>query len=142
MAEPRVVLQTTGLTRRFGGLRAVDGVDLRIREGRIHCIIGPNGAGKSTLFNLISGVLPPTAGRVAFEERDITRESPQAIARLGLARSFQTPRVFSSMPVLDHVLLASREHPRDCPLARDALTRVGLHESSRADARSEEHTSE
>ena len=128
MAEARVVLQTTGLARRFGGLRAVDGVDLRIREGRIHCIIGPNGAGKSTLFNLISGVLPPTAGRVAFEERDITRKSPQAIARLGLARSFQTPRVFASMPVLDHVLLASREHAHDCPLARDALTRVGLHE--------------
>jgi ABC-type branched-subunit amino acid transport system ATPase component len=128
MAEPRVVLQTTGLVRRFGGLRAVDGVDLRVREGRIHCIIGPNGAGKSTLFNLISGVLPPTAGRIAFEEREITRKSPQAIARLGLARSFQTPRVFASMSVLDHVLLASREHPHDCPLARDALTRVGLHE--------------
>ncbi len=132
MAELRVVLQTTGLARRFGGLRAVDGVDLRVREGRIHCIIGPNGAGKSTLFNLISGVLPPTAGRVAFEERDITRKSPQAIARLGLARSFQTPRVFASMPVLDHVLLASREHSHDCPLARDALTRVGLHERAQA----------
>jgi branched-chain amino acid transport system ATP-binding protein len=128
MAEPRVVLQTTGLARRFGGLRAVDSVDLRVREGRIHCIIGPNGAGKSTLFNLISGVLPPTAGRIAFEEREITRKSPQAIARLGLARSFQTPRVFASMSVLDHVLLASREHPHHCPLARDALTRVGLHE--------------
>jgi branched-chain amino acid transport system ATP-binding protein len=113
MAEPRVVLQTTGLTRRFGGLQAVDSVDLRIREGRIHCIIGPNGAGKSTMFNLISGVLPPTAGRVTFGERDITRESPQAIARLGLARSFQTPRVFATMPVLDHVLLASREHAHD-----------------------------
>jgi branched-chain amino acid transport system ATP-binding protein len=128
MAEPRVVLRTTGLTRRFGGLRAVDNVDLRIREGRIHCIIGPNGAGKSTLFNLISGVLPPTAGRVTFGEHDITRTSPHAIARLGLARSFQTPRVFASMSVLDHVLLASREHEHDCPLARGALARVGLDE--------------
>jgi branched-chain amino acid transport system ATP-binding protein len=128
MAEPRVVLQTTGLTRRFGGLQAVDSVDLRIWEGRIHCIIGPNGAGKSTMFNLISGVLPPTAGRVTFGGRDITRESPQAIARLGLARSFQTPRVFATMPVLDHVLLASREHAHDCPLARGALARVGLDE--------------
>jgi branched-chain amino acid transport system ATP-binding protein len=128
MAEPPVVLQTTGLTRRFGGLRAVDSVDLRIREGRIHCIIGPNGAGKSTLFNLISGILPPTAGRVTFGEHDITRKSPQVIARLGLARSFQTPRVFASMPVLDHVLLSSREHSHDCPLARGALARVGLDE--------------
>jgi branched-chain amino acid transport system ATP-binding protein len=126
MAEPRIVLETAGLARRFGGLRAVDGVDLTIREGRIHCIIGPNGAGKSTLFNLISGVLPPTAGRVTFAERDITRKPPRTIARLGLARSFQTPRVFASLPVLDHVLLASREHPRDCPLARGALERVGL----------------
>jgi len=128
MAEPQVVLQTTGLTRRFGGLRAVDNVDLRIRESRIHCIIGPNGAGKSTLFNLISGVLPPTAGRVTFGEHDITRKSPQAIARLGLARSFQTPRVFGSMPVLGHVLLASREHSHDCSLAGEALARVGLHQ--------------
>jgi branched-chain amino acid transport system ATP-binding protein len=128
MAEPPVVLQTTGLTRRFGGLRAVDRVDLRIREGRIHCIIGPNGAGKSTLFNLISGILPPTAGRVTFGEHDITRKSPHVIARLGLARSFQTPRVFASMPVFDHVLLASREHAHDCPLARGALAQVGLDE--------------
>ena len=128
MTEPRVVLQTTGLTRRFGGLRAVDNVDLCIREGHIHCIIGPNGAGKSTLFNLISGVLPPTTGRGTFGERDITGKSPQAIARLGLVRSFQTPRVFASMPVLDHVLLASREHPHECRLARAALARVGLHE--------------
>src|SRR5215208_3151870 len=128
MAEPQLVLQTTGLTRRFGGLRAVDSVDLRIREGRIHCIIGPNGAGKSTLFNLISGILPPTAGRVIFDDLDITRKPPQTIARLGLARSFQTPRVFVSIPVLDHVLLASREHPHDCPLARAALAQVGLHD--------------
>jgi branched-chain amino acid transport system ATP-binding protein len=128
MVEPRVVLETAGLARHFGGLRAVDGVDLRIREGRIHCIIGPNGAGKSTLFNLISGVLPPTAGRVTFADRDITRTPPQTIARLGLARSFQTPRVFASLPVLDHVLLASREHPRDSPLARGVLARVGLEE--------------
>jgi ABC-type branched-subunit amino acid transport system ATPase component len=128
MAEPQVVLQTTELTRHFGGLRAVDSVDLRIQEGRIHCIIGPNGAGKSTLFNLISGVLPPTTGRVKFGERDITCKSAQAIARLGLARSFQTPRVFASMRVLDHVLLASREHSHDCALARGALARVGLHQ--------------
>jgi branched-chain amino acid transport system ATP-binding protein len=126
MAEPRVVLQTSALSRRFGGLRAVDGVDLQIREGRVHCIIGPNGAGKSTLFNLVSGMLSPNAGRVMFQNQDITGRSPQAISRLGLVRSFQTPRVFASLPVLDHALLASREQPDDCPLARGALERVSL----------------
>ena len=139
MAEPRVVLRTTGLARQFGGLRAVDGVDLRIGEGRIHCIIGPNGAGKSTLFNLISGIVSPTAGSVTFGERDITRKPPQLIARLGMARSFQTPRVFASMPVLDHVLLASREHSRDCPLARGALARVGLAERGHVQAENLAH---
>jgi ABC-type branched-subunit amino acid transport system ATPase component len=123
-------LQTVGLSRRFGGLRAVDEVDLTIREGRIHCIIGPNGAGKTTLFNLISGMLPVSGGRVSFAGRDITGRPPQSISQLGLVRSFQTPRVFVSLPVLDHVLLASREEPRDCPLAREALQRLSLLERS------------
>jgi branched-chain amino acid transport system ATP-binding protein len=127
-AETEVVLQTIGVSRRFGGLRAVDGVDLQVRDGRIHCIIGPNGAGKSTLFNLVSGMLPLSGGRVLFAGRDITGRAPHALGRLGLARSFQTPRVFASMPVLDHVLLASREAPHDCPLAWEALARVGLRE--------------
>lgn len=126
MAEAAVLLQTTGLSRRFGGLRAVDGVDLQIRQGMIHCIIGPNGAGKSTLFNLISGMLPPSAGRVTFRGQEITGKPPHAIGRLGLARSFQTPRVFPSLSALDHVLLASREHARDCPVAGDAMMQVGL----------------
>jgi branched-chain amino acid transport system ATP-binding protein len=126
VAEPVVVLQTDGLSRRFGGLRAVDGVDLQVRAGQIHCIIGPNGAGKSTLFNLISGLLPVSGGQVSFRDRDITGLAPHVISRLGLARSFQTPRVFSSLPVLDHALLASREPSQACPLAREALARVDL----------------
>ncbi len=126
MAEPPVVLQTIGLSRRFGGVRAVESVDLCIREGHIHCIIGPNGAGKSTLFNVISGIIPATAGRVVFGGETITGKSPQAISRLGLVRSFQTPRVFASMTVLDHVLLASRERPEASARARDALARVEL----------------
>lgn len=130
MAEPGVVLQTSALSRRFGGLHAVERVDLQVQEGQVHCIIGPNGAGKSTLFNLVSGMLAPTSGRVIFQNQDITGKSPQAISRLGLVRSFQTPRVFASLPVLDHVLLASREHPHDCARARGALDRVGLMERS------------
>jgi ABC-type branched-subunit amino acid transport system ATPase component len=128
MAERRVVLQTTGLSQRFGGLRAVDDVDLEVREGEIHCIIGPNGAGKSTLFNLISGTLPVRVGRVAFEGRDIAGKPPHLISRLGLVRSFQTPRVFAAMTALDHARLASRERNHDDAVAREALRRVGLAE--------------
>jgi branched-chain amino acid transport system ATP-binding protein len=131
MAESPVVLQTTGLSRHFGGLRAVDGVDLQVRAGQIHCIIGPNGAGKSTLFDLISGMLSPSGGRVAFRDEDITGKPPHVISRLGLARSFQTPRVFPSLPVLDHALLASREESRECPLARETLTQVELLDRAR-----------
>jgi ABC-type branched-subunit amino acid transport system ATPase component len=120
------VLQTIGVSRRFGGLHAVDGVDLQVRAGRIHCVIGPNGAGKSTLFNLVSGMLPLSDGRVIFAGQDITGRAPHGIGKLGLARSFQTPRVFASMPALDHALLASREAPHDCPVAWGALERVGL----------------
>jgi ABC-type branched-subunit amino acid transport system ATPase component len=130
MVEPAPMLETVGLSRRFGGLQAVDNVNLRIREGRIHCIIGPNGAGKTTLFNLISGLMPATHGRVHFRGRDITGQPSHSISRLGLVRSFQSPRIFTSLPVLDHVLLASRETPHKCPLTTDALQRVGLRERS------------
>jgi ABC-type branched-subunit amino acid transport system ATPase component len=131
MSERPVVLRTAGLSRQFGGLRAVADVDLQVRQGHVHCIIGPNGAGKSTLFNLISGMLAPTAGRVTFRGQDITGKSPQAISRLGLVRSFQTPRVFASLPVRDHLLLASREQPDACPLTWDTLARVDLLDRSR-----------
>jgi ABC-type branched-subunit amino acid transport system ATPase component len=131
VAEAGVVLRTTGLIRRFGGLHAVDGIDLQVHEGQIHCIIGPNGAGKSTFFNLVSGMLRPTSGTVSFRGHDITARPAHAISRLGMARSFQTPRVFAALPVLDHMLLASRESPAAWPVARDALTLVGLEERSR-----------
>jgi branched-chain amino acid transport system ATP-binding protein len=120
------ILQTCGLTRRFGGLIAVDAVDLAVRPGRIHCLIGPNGAGKSTLFNLISGVLSPSAGRVLFRDRDITGQPPHAISQLGLARSFQMPRLFPSLRLIDHLLLCTRERPTHAPRAERALERVGL----------------
>ena len=106
MPEGRVILQTVGLTHNFGGLRAVDAVDLQVREGHVHCIIGPNGAGKSTLFNLISGMLAVRTGTITFDGRPIAGKPPHEISRLGLVRSFQTPRVFASLSVLDHVLLA------------------------------------
>ncbi len=98
------LLELTGLTRRYAGLVAVDGVDLRVAPGTVHAVIGPNGAGKTTLFNLISGIVAPSEGRIVFGGRDITAFPPHRRARLGIARSFQNIRVFGSMTVLENVL--------------------------------------
>jgi len=100
------VLETMGLTMDFRGFRALDDVDLRIAEGMIHAIIGPNGAGKTTLFNLLSGLLAPTQGRILFGGREITGRPPHQIAHLGIARSFQITSVFPHLTLLDNVRLA------------------------------------
>jgi branched-chain amino acid transport system ATP-binding protein len=100
------VLETKGLTMDFRGFRALDRVDLRIAEGTIHAIIGPNGAGKTTLFNLLSGLLSPTWGRIVFGGREIAGHPPHRIARLGIARSFQITSVFPHLTLLDNVRLA------------------------------------
>ena len=100
------ILQTSGLTKRFGGLTAVDDVDLRVPEGEITSLIGPNGAGKTTLFNMLAGALEPTAGTVTFRGEDITGLAPEAIARKGIARSFQITNVFEGVSVLENVRVA------------------------------------
>ncbi len=105
------------LTRRFGGLTAVDGVSAEIQRGELVGLIGPNGAGKTTLFNLISGVTPPSSGAVDFEGRTITGLRPFEVARLGIARTFQNLRIFPNMTVFDNVSVGAI---RDCGL-RDAL---------------------
>jgi branched-chain amino acid transport system ATP-binding protein len=104
------VLELSGLTRRFSGLVAVDGVDMTVAEGGIHAVIGPNGAGKTTLFNLISGLVPPTSGRILLDGADIARLPPERRAARGLGRTFQNIRVFASMSVLENVLTGL--HPR------------------------------
>jgi branched-chain amino acid transport system ATP-binding protein len=100
------VLVARGLTRDFRGFRAVDGVDLAVAEGSVHALVGPNGAGKTTLFNLLSGFLAPTAGRIELAGRDITGLAPERIARLGMARSFQIASLFPQQSVRGHVELA------------------------------------
>jgi branched-chain amino acid transport system ATP-binding protein len=99
------ILETERLSKRFGGLTAISGLNLEVREGEIVGLIGPNGAGKTTLFNLLSGALRADGGVVRFKGRDITRLRPHRIARKGLARTFQSVKVFSKMPVKDHVRL-------------------------------------
>lgn len=100
------LLEARGLVRSFGRFRAVDGVDLDVAQGTITGLIGPNGAGKTTLFNLIAGTLEPTAGRVVFDGREISGLSPDRIFRHGLARTFQLPRPFARMTVLENAMLA------------------------------------
>jgi branched-chain amino acid transport system ATP-binding protein len=105
-------LEIDALSKTFKGLRAVEGYSLRLRRGEILGIIGPNGAGKSTIFNLLTGHLAPTAGRIRFLDHDITRASPDSIARLGMGRTFQNIRLFPSMTVLENVICARQLRDR------------------------------
>jgi ABC-type branched-subunit amino acid transport system ATPase component len=105
--SPAPLLEVRGLNRWFGGLAAVQDVDLRVERGQIVGLIGPNGAGKTTAFNMISGALPPTSGTIAFDGARIDGQSPEAIARRGLVRTFQNPRLFRRLSVLDNVTVAT-----------------------------------
>ena len=96
------LLELDDVTRRFGGLNAVEGVSFSVEQGEILGLIGPNGAGKTTLINLITGVHPANRGRVRFDGKDITRSRPHQIARLGLARTFQIVQPFPKMSVLEN----------------------------------------
>ncbi len=98
------LLRTEALSMHFAGLVAVDAVDLAVEAGSIHALIGPNGAGKTTMFNLISGLMLPTSGRISLDGADITALPAHAHAGMGMARSFQNIRVFASMTVLENVL--------------------------------------
>jgi branched-chain amino acid transport system ATP-binding protein len=100
------IIATRALTRNFGAFCAVDAVSLSIRRGSITGLIGPNGAGKSTYFNTLTGSLKPTSGTVVFEGRDVTGLPPDQLYRRGLARTFQIPRPFARMSVLENVMLA------------------------------------
>ena len=116
------LLEVAGLSRSFGGLRAVHDVTFEVEPGTVVGLIGPNGAGKSTLFNLIAGALKPNAGRVVFDGRETTGQPTHTIARLGLARTFQLTRPFLALNVLDNVAVAG-------------LSRRGSLHDARADAR-------
>ncbi len=108
------LLETRAVTRRFGGLLAVDGVDITVAEGEVHGLIGPNGAGKTTMLNLLSGHLPVSAGRITFAGQDVTRFSAERRAVAGIRRTFQNLKLFREMTVLENVM-------------------VGLHAATRAE---------
>jgi branched-chain amino acid transport system ATP-binding protein len=102
------ILATEALTRNFGSLRAVDGVDFALRAGELRSIIGPNGAGKSTFFKLISGELPPNGGRIFFKGQDITGRPQHAISRLGITKSYQITTIFPRLTVFENVRVAAQ----------------------------------
>jgi ABC-type branched-subunit amino acid transport system ATPase component/ABC-type branched-subunit amino acid transport system permease subunit len=135
-AEPRTILQVTGLSKSYGGLQAVQSVSFEVQSGAVLGIIGPNGAGKTTLFNLLNGFVRPDQGRVILEGHDLIGLKPNRICRLGVGRTFQVVRTFARMSALQNVtvgaLVATRSDIEAVDTARDALARVGLTE--RADA--------
>ena len=106
MPTTDTLLQTRALTKEFRGFRAVSDVDLVVRTGTVHALVGPNGAGKTTLFNLLTGFLTPTSGSITFADQDITGKQPEAIAHLGIARSFQITSLFDALTLREHLELA------------------------------------
>ena len=110
--DGKALLEVRGLRREFGGVVAVDGVDLVVHEGETVSVIGPNGAGKTTLFNLISGLDQPDAGEICLDGRPVTGLPPEVLAARGLARTFQHGRVFGNLSVLDNVLIGAHTRQR------------------------------
>jgi branched-chain amino acid transport system permease protein len=112
MSGGGAILQIRGLTRRFGGLTAVDGLDVDVNDGEIVSLVGPNGAGKTTVFNLISGVLRPTAGSVLLLGREVVGQPAHRITHHGIARTFQNIRVFPQLTVRENILLGTHHWTR------------------------------
>lgn len=124
-----ILLETKGLTRIYGGLTAVDGVDFALPQGEVHALIGPNGAGKSTFVGMISGRIPASSGEVWFDGQNVTALPAHARIRRGMAYTFQITAVYARLSLADNLALALRSRDRAAALA--ALDRVGL--ADRAD---------
>jgi branched-chain amino acid transport system ATP-binding protein len=116
------ILRVENMTRRFGGLVANSNVNIQVERGEILGLIGPNGAGKSTLFNIIAGAFPPSEGRIVFEGADITRLAAPKRCQLGIARTFQVPKSFDTMSVIENVIVGGFvRHPGAAAARRVAL---------------------
>src|SRR6516164_2476517 len=127
-----VVLEVAGLSKRFGGFTAVSNVSFKVGQGEILGLIGPNGSGKSTIFNMLSGTFAPTAGSIRFDGREIAGMPPHRIIHRGVGRTFQIPRPFRRLSVLENVVLAGfygstgRTRSAAFEAAERALALVGL----------------
>lgn len=111
MAE--YILKTEGLCKDFIGLRAIDNLDIAVNKGDVHGLIGPNGSGKSTFFNVVSGVLSATSGKVYFDSLDITEWKPHIIARMGMCRTFQAGKLAPNLSVLENVMTGAHSHTKN-----------------------------
>jgi branched-chain amino acid transport system permease protein len=138
-ATEEVVLAVTGLAKHFGGLKALDGVNIAVRRGTVHALIGPNGSGKSTFINVVTGLYRPTAGRIQFVGRDITGLAPHQRNRAGLARTFQNIRVFKGMTVLENVMVGAEREGNDVASDPAGVTRRALAALDFVDLRGDAH---
>jgi neutral amino acid transport system ATP-binding protein len=139
-------LATVGLTKRYGGVTAVDGATVTFHHGKVNALIGPNGSGKTTFFNCVTGMNTPDAGSVSYRGKDISRKAPHRIARAGIGRSFQLCRTFPRMTVMENMLVAVRStslrrqltsarDPEELDRARGLLARVGIEHLENSEAR-------
>ena len=120
MAVDDIILETRSLVKRFGGVRAIAGVDFKLARGELRCLIGPNGAGKSTFFKMLTAQLRPTSGRIIFDGTDITRAEAHRISRLGIGIKNQVPDVYDGLSVHENLWLAARFR-HDSRYARQAV---------------------
>jgi branched-chain amino acid transport system ATP-binding protein len=133
-----LMLQLDGVSRHFGGLQVLQGVNFDIPQGRVFGLIGPNGAGKTTVFNLITGLLPPSAGVIRFLGQDLAGLKPHQITQRGIARTFQNIRIFKEMSLLENVMVGMHMHLKYGPLGLLAATPLFRSEEARARARAHE----
>jgi neutral amino acid transport system ATP-binding protein len=142
----RVGLATEGLTKSFGGVRAVDGASVQFHHGKVNALIGPNGSGKTTFFNCVTGMIKPDSGTATYLGQDITGKASHRIARAGIGRSFQLCRIFPRMTVLENMLVAVRNsrlrellrgarNAEEIDKARALLVRVGIDHLENVEAR-------
>ncbi len=128
------LLELKGISKRFGGLTVIDGLDLHVDEGEIVSVIGPNGAGKTTLFNLVTGIYPPDSGELLFEGQSLVGLDPHEITARGIARTFQTLRLFLNMTVKENVMAAAYSHTK-AGIWRSILRTPGMRREEREIAR-------
>lgn len=118
------ILKVEHLSKHFGGLKAVNDVTMSVRKGEIHALIGPNGAGKTTIFNLISGFITPSSGRVLFDDHDVTNAKPYSLCSKGLVRTYQIVQPFRGMTTLDNVMVGGFTHTGKVAVAREKARRA------------------